>query len=392
MKKIVIFSFIVASFIAKGQWLVNFNDQNITFKNIQFINNLEGFAIGDRINTGTGVLLKTNNAGLSWQETALPLNFVSRLYFFNNLYGYVVKGGAPVKLIATNDGGTTWNLNTLDSCYAVTGLSFINASTGYYLNNDGRLRGINNSGVSYTYLSDTLAESGLLLFPDPSTGYAAQGNYMLKSTSAGNTWFYLPTNLTAPLQSNALAFTSPNIGYVSTQTTSGPNIYKTINGAQSWQQAGNKNASVIAAHTNYCMAVNNDSLKIIFTDNAAASWSLDPLPSQFIGAVDGAITPNGNAYLINEGIIFKRTPFINTTGLSESSGKNNSLTIYPNPVSDKLTIVSGSTTLFGMYNCLGELVLTTKNGEINVSDLPKGVYLVKSIDAQSSLSTHFIKE
>ena len=391
MKKIIFFLF-VTSFIAKGQWAVSFSNQNIAFRNIQFLNNLEGFVIGDRLDTGTGVLLKTTNAGLTWQETALPLNFVSRLHFFNNLYGYVIKSGAPVKLISTTDGGATWTTNLMDSSYAVTGMAFINSSTGYYLNNAGRLRGISNGGTSYTYLSDTLPDSGLLLFPDPSTGYSAQGNYMLKSTSAGNTWFYLPTNLNAPLQSNALAFASTNIGYVSTQNTTGPNIYKTINGAQTWQQVGNKNAAVIAANTNYCMAVNNDSLRIIFTDNSAASWSLDPVPSQFIGAVDGAITANGNAYLINEGIIFKRAPFINTTGLGDLNGENNPLTIYPNPVSDKLTIESNSTTQFLIYNSLGELVLTTKSGQTNVSNLSKGVYLVKSIDAKNYLIRHFIKD
>ena len=210
--------------------------------------------------------------------------------------------------------------------------------------------------------------------------------------TTGLSYYYLPTNLNAPLQSNALAFANTNIGYVSTQNTTGPNIYKTINGAQTWQQVSNKNAAIIAANTNYCMAVNNDSLRIIFTDNSAASWSLDPVPSQFIGAVDGAITANGNAFLINEGIIFKRTPFINTTGLGDLNGENNPLTIYPNPVSDKLTIESNSTTQFGIYNSLGELVLTTKSGQINVSYLSKGVYLVKSIDAKNYLIRHFIKD
>ena len=61
-----------------------------------------------------------------------------------------------------------------------------------------------------------------------------------------------------------------------------------------------------------------------------------------------------------------------------SSGKDKPLRVYPNPVSNVLTVESDKTDDFHIVNLLGQQVWSGKNtGRIDVSALPQGAYFVK---------------
>ena len=82
---------------------------------------------------------------------------------------------------------------------------------------------------------------------------------------------------------------------------------------------------------------------------------------------------------------------VNTMGIGENVG--NQITMYPNPVSDKIHIegLEGEHEI-QIYNAFGMLVMTTNlqgNSEINICDLPTGYYLIR-IDNRQSVK--FIKE
>ena len=71
------------------------------------------------------------------------------------------------------------------------------------------------------------------------------------------------------------------------------------------------------------------------------------------------------------------------------------INIYPNPVRDNLTIENGQGILT-IYNMLGQLVLEMTNNEsqitINVSDLPKGHYLLRITKTKGTIVTQqFVK-
>lgn len=63
----------------------------------------------------------------------------------------------------------------------------------------------------------------------------------------------------------------------------------------------------------------------------------------------------------------------------ESVEKEASLSIFPNPVSNVLTIDVNINDDFivGLYNSNGQLILTSKENSLDVSSLPKGLYLLK---------------
>lgn len=66
---------------------------------------------------------------------------------------------------------------------------------------------------------------------------------------------------------------------------------------------------------------------------------------------------------------------------------NNYTSIYPNPTSDKLFIVSNFFQKAILFNALGIKILETDESELNIVDLPSGVYLLRTISNQNKIST-----
>lgn len=89
----------------------NFQNINVWEKKdkIQFVNNLQGFAI-----VGTGVLKTTQDGGNSWQDHNLPLNnpAATDLDFVNNATGYIALNGT---IYRTDDAGLSWNLQSIEN-------------------------------------------------------------------------------------------------------------------------------------------------------------------------------------------------------------------------------------------------------------------------------------
>ncbi len=69
------------------------------------------------------------------------------------------------------------------------------------------------------------------------------------------------------------------------------------------------------------------------------------------------------------------------------------ITIYPNPVKDKLYIQGlSNTSKVSIYNVLGKLVLSeTTKSEIDVDNLQSGIYIIKIVDEQKEIIRKFIK-
>jgi len=84
----------------------------------------------------------------------------------------------------------------------------------------------------------------------------------------------------------------------------------------------------------------------------------------------------------------------NTLSSADFRTKNLQVSLYPNPVKDMLHIETATKIKsVNIYGVLGNLVLTSTSKEINVSDLGKGIYMVKVQDADNNISTKkIIKE
>jgi len=79
-----------------------------------------------------------------------------------------------------------------------------------------------------------------------------------------------------------------------------------------------------------------------------------------------------------------------TIGIEEF--ENSSLSVYPNPTTEKITITSPNFERIEIYNTNGTLVKETNNKEIDISNQPKGVYFVKVIGKENIRTVKLILE
>lgn len=82
------------------------------------------------------------------------------------------------------------------------------------------------------------------------------------------------------------------------------------------------------------------------------------------------------------------------TGLSEVSEFNNSIFLYPNPTNSNINIESNQTLeKVELFDSFGKLILQSNNSFNDVSDLPKGIYLVRITNIKGVQATRkIIKE
>ena len=66
---------------------------------------------------------------------------------------------------------------------------------------------------------------------------------------------------------------------------------------------------------------------------------------------------------------------------------NDIVRVYPNPTTDKIVIVSNSPQHSTMFNTAGQKILESNALELDVTDLPTGVYLLNLQNTQNQIST-----
>lgn len=70
----------------------------------------------------------------------------------------------------------------------------------------------------------------------------------------------------------------------------------------------------------------------------------------------------------------------------------NRFAVYPNPTSGILNIAGENIESSEIYNYLGQSILTTKENKIDLSSYPAGVYFVKILTSDKTITVKFIKE
>lgn len=82
----------------------------------------------------------------------------------------------------------------------------------------------------------------------------------------------------------------------------------------------------------------------------------------------------------------------NTTGIEDLEGKNSAISIYPNPVSEELTIETQAVILHNnILNLDGRVLSTTTERNISVSELPAGIYILQIQTDKKLIHKEFIK-
>ncbi|MDV7697065.1 DUF5074 domain-containing protein [Chryseobacterium soli] len=123
------------------------------------------------------------------------------------------------------------------------------------------------------------------------------------------------------------------------------------------------------------------------TINDSDELVLTPLAS---GTSNIVISFNSNGKTVEKTLIVNAT----TSSLATAEVKKLEFSIYPNPVTDFLTIKTQEKVLnVSLYDASGKLINTQfNNGQINVSMLPKGMYILKAVTDKAVYQQKVIKK
>jgi hypothetical protein len=91
-----------------------------------------------------------------------------------------------------------------------------------------------------------------------------------------------------------------------------------------------------------------------------------------------------------------KTSVLQMNGIAEINNNACNITVYPNPVTDNLTIESPQSAVIEITNIQGQAIqqLQIKQGKtgINISDLAKGVYILRLNSNDKTAVTRIVKE
>ncbi len=403
--------FLLQSVALFGQWTVidtsKTHSPEVFFTDGYFIDDTTGIVVGGI--SGTGVILKTTDAGESWSKTTVSSSLLA-VYFPSRDIGYAV--GYNKSIFKTIDGGNTWSyqnapVNSLFWAYSV-----------FFINNDTGFVGIKNGpgyGFLKTYdggqnwINDTsyYVQHGKFEYKKSSnTLYVIGGGGLSKSLDKGSSW----VNYNIPPHTNtavSIAFINNSTGFATLTKNSGSPCYnygsliKTKDGGQTWQETPHMCGGVWgmdfpSEKIGYMFGAKYDTINgnpvyvnvIYKTFDSGEAWqrmdSTINLTSS--GGQTMICTDTNTCYILGYGIIYKTTngggtitTGIKDTTKDEISGFN----IYPNPNNGSFTIAIDNfeNTTIGIYNNIGQLILNqtlTQNlTSINLTKFSKGIYFVR---------------
>ena len=102
-----------------------------------------------------------------------------------------------------------------------------------------------------------------------------------------------------------------------------------------------------------------------------------------------------NQFMVNVDDILLNRVYVNYVGVDESAACK--LNIYPNPASERLLVENDVTVnRYEIYNIMGEMLMSkpvgAKRFRVDVSELPAGTYLIKTISEGMLQTKRFVKQ
>src|SRR3990172_3790567 len=177
------------------------------------------------------VLLTPNlfsQSGWFWQNPIPQGNTLLEIQSVSSEVGYA--SGIHGTFLKTTSGGSDWYLLPFSKRIDISGLHFINETTGWgagSLEDSVYLYKTSNGGLNWTKLVEAYAEDISVFFLNEGIGFVGIGTILYKTIDGGLSWntFLLPD------QVNEIFFVDELIGWFSTWSK----IYRTTDGGNTWQ-------------------------------------------------------------------------------------------------------------------------------------------------------------
>ncbi|GAP43869.1 protein containing Por secretion system C-terminal sorting domain [Lentimicrobium saccharophilum] len=423
MKKLYILMFtLVTANCAMAQWFPQNSGTTSSLYSGYFTDANTGYVVGN-----SGTILKTTDGGTNWEaQYSGTLTSLLSVYFTDANTGYVV--GYSGNILKTINGGTEWFLNSTDSLSFLSSVHFPSENIGYavgYTSDTsyweiGLVLKTSDGGLSWErheFSNNSPLVLNSVYFTSADTGFVSATQFgwtgscsgiIFKTTNGGNDWttcFSFGQGECSGL--GYLYFRDNETGFILGGSEGGMgHIFKTTDGGLSWGKINDfgmlSPASVCfpTPDTGYIVGLEMEWGQGIFlqTNDAGFTWS-EPTVLTSYGLNWVYFTDSVTGYAVGQNGTILKTTNGGLTNLNEFGHPVKSLTLYPNPSDDKITIAapafSGNAHLsvfsIGGVKILERQVLEPEI-QLDVRKLLQGVYVLKVANDKTVETAKLIKQ
>jgi len=301
------------------KWTIKNSGTNFDLYEIHFFDTNKGFAVG----TGNTLLL-TTDGGEIWSKINIfgtdDSYYYRNMWFLNENIGFIIGGrsGNNGVILKTVNGGISWEELTINSFSAVYGIYFTSANKGYFSNFEGEISKTIDGGATWKKVPSGTSNSLIgLYFTDEDTGYACGfDGTILKTSDQGETWELKPTNNDEYL--TEIVFLDEYVGFAIGGDANSSTILKTTDKGETWSEEVTSTSRLFGAEflsftTGYACGFNGSILKI--ENIVAASDKVSELANNFKifpNPTDNFLTIDLGTSIIKTGTKLK---ILNTLGM-----------------------------------------------------------------------------
>ncbi len=388
---------------SQSGWFQQNSNCNKVLFSVSFLNLNTGIIVGER-----GKILMTRNGGTNWDSLRSPVtNILLSVCIIDS--NTIMASGFDRTLIKTTNFGMNWYRIT-NNGYDLNEIKFPNAKTGYIASSSGIILKTTTAGETWFDLDnpDPFAlEFYSLSFIDANTGFVvgfygttSKHSPILKTTNGGENWARQESSTHIPLLS--VRFINPDTGLI----CGGLGIIRrTTNGGMNWNFISgppNDLGNLTYVTDQIAYAVGSNGI-IVKTNDGGINWEIQN--SRTIHGLSGVyFTDSLNGFAVGDsGTILKTT----TGGVVGITKVNNTIPEkyflyqnYPNPFNPSTTIKfsianNNSFVKLTVYNNSGKEIVTLVNGKLDLgtyevdfdgSTLPSGVYFYR-IETRNFIQT-----
>ncbi|NRA11460.1 MAG: T9SS type A sorting domain-containing protein [Crocinitomicaceae bacterium] len=372
-----------------AQWFPLNSGVTEALNDIHMVTGDIGYTVGDN-----GTMIKTMDAGVTWNNLAAPTNQTLRsVYFLNENHGFIC---GEEGLFETTNGGLNWSLRTLSANTNLHHLDFYNDTTGFCTGGDYSIYKTIDGGFTWNQKSvntnGTSNPVSDLSFPTENVGYGvcSEGSWsILMTTDGGETW---DQDTIGPFGSlcnlEAVHFTNLTDGFIGgwdyqtfIKTEDAGNVW--TSDAQLWAievhdiDFFDSNNGIIAGEQGY----------VYETNDGGVTWSGNDILSSAHKWIDGGFDPLGNAFVVGEnGQIYKNELLLSSQELEAID-----VSLWPNPANEFVYVSADQAIRRIVVSDLSGRTVFSKDelmlGQIRI-DLPRqnGVYIL-TLTFESGVTT-----
>lgn len=338
------------------------------------------------ITSGT-ILLRTTDAGSTWQWQSISVGFYYGVHFSGDL-GVIVgsnKTGQAAAISRTTDGGITWTNQVNGEYFRLNAVFLANQQLGIAVGNSGMILRTTNGGQNWTQIpSPTAFHLYAITFLEGNNGFiTGRFGVMLRSTDGGASWTTLTSGVTQDIR--GIAFADAMNGVAVTEGFFDGLVLRTTDGGTSWSSqaiapgTAMRGVTTTSPGTYFSVGYRVAGLslqlgRIFWSDDWGATWTQQQIPNEVGRGLGGIAAFDANTLvaigLLSGGAILKTTNGGGVVSVDEWAdgimpAEHVLFQNYPNPFNPSTKIVyrvaSREFIEFGVYDVLGRKVATLVN-------------------------------